>query len=470
MNKKSECRVRTIANAASIRSTFVPRGVALSAIFLATACTVGPDYVKPATQAPVAFKESQGWKVAQPKDAIERGKWWEAFADPELNALAAQVQFGNYNVAAAEAQFRQARSLVQQARSTYFPTVTAGASVTRSRTSSNLGRISPPIGTVTDYQLPVDATWEIDLWGRIRRSVEANRANAQASAADVESIRLSAQAELAQDYFLLRALDSQKQLLDQSAAAYERSLTLTKNRHAGGIASRADVAQAETQLRTTQAQAIDVGVQRAQLEHAIAILIGKAPADFSLPMAPLTAIPLTMPAGLPSELLERRPDVAAAERRLASANAQIGIAEAAYYPTLTLGGTFGFESTDFSKWLSLPSRFWSIGPSIAQTVFDAGLRRARTDQARGLYDQTIAQYRQTVLTGFQEVEDNLAALRILEQEADVQSAAVKAAEESVALTNNQYKAGIVSYLNVVIAQTAALNNERTQVDIQGRRL
>jgi NodT family efflux transporter outer membrane factor (OMF) lipoprotein len=440
-------------------------------LLLTSGCTVGPDYVRPDASRPAAYKEAEGWKVARPQDAIARGKWWEMYGDFELNALMAQVQIANLNVAQAEAAYRQARAVAQAARAAYFPTISVGASITRSHQSQNLGRLLPSqLGTVTDYLLPVDLTWELDLWGRIRRTVESQQAAAQASAADYENIQLSAQAELAQDYFLLRALDTQKQLLDASSAAYDKSLQLTKNRYAGGVASRADVAISETQLRTTQAQAIDVTVQRAQLEHAIAILIGKPPSEFSLPPATLAAVPPPTPAGVPSTLLERRPDVAAAERRVAAANAQIGVAIAAYYPTVTLGASVGFESADASKWLEYPSRFWSIGPAISETVFDAGLRRAQTAQARAAYDQNVAFYRQAVLTGFKEVEDNIAALRILEQEAQVQADAVKAAEESVALTINQYKAGVVSYLNVVVVQTAALNNERTAVDIQNRRL
>jgi NodT family efflux transporter outer membrane factor (OMF) lipoprotein len=438
-------------------------------LLLVAGCTVGPDYVRPDTKTPAGYKEAEGWKVATPQDHIARGKWWEMYGDFELNALAAQVQIANLNAAQAEAAYRQARAVAQAARSAYFPSLSIGASVTRTRQSQSLGRVAPQ-GTFTDYLLPLDLNWELDLWGRVRRNLESQEAAAQAAAADYENIQLSAQAELVQDYFLLRALDTQKQLLDATVAAYERTLTLTKNRYAGGVASRADVAQAETQLRTTQAQAIDVTVQRAQLEHAIAILIGRAPSEFSLPAATLTALPPAVPMGVPSTLLERRPDIAAAERRVAAANAQIGVAIAAYYPTVTLGASVGFESTDATKWLSLPSRFWSVGPSVSETLFDAGLRRAQTAQARAQYDQNVAVYRQAVLTGFREVEDNIAALRILEQEAQVQADAVKSAEESVSLTTNQYKAGVVSYLNVVVAQTAALSNEITAVNIQNRRL
>ena len=316
----------------------------------------------------------------------------------------------------------------------------------------------------------LDFSWELDLWGRIRRTVESNQASAQASAGDLESARLSFQAELAQDYFQLRTVDAQKQLLDATVAAFEKSLELTKNQYASGVASQADVVQAETQLKTTQAQAIDVGVQRAQLEHAIALLIGKPASTFSLPTAPLTATPPPIPVGVPSALLERRPDIAAAERRVAAANAEIGVAVAAFFPTVTLSASSGFESSSLSQWLTAPSRFWSVGPSISETVFDGGLRRAQTDFARAGYDASVGTYRQTVLTAFQAVEDNLAALRILEQEAQVQDEAVQGAQKSVTLTTNQYKAGTVSYLNVITAQTIALTNETTAVQIRGRRM
>jgi NodT family efflux transporter outer membrane factor (OMF) lipoprotein len=446
-------------------------------------CSVGPDYVKPAASVPVSYKEMDGWKTAQPKDHVIRGKWWELFNDPQLNALEEQVNISNQNVAAAEAQFRQARALVQAARAAYFPVITAGASYTRSRRSSNVTFSGTSAGTspniapgssstsiITDYSLLADLTWEADIWGKVRRSVEAGEAGAQASAADLESARLSAQAELAQDYFQLRTLDAQKELLDAAVSAYERFLRLTLNRYAGGVASRADVLQAETQLKTTQAQAIDIGVQRAQLEHAIAMLAGKPASVFSLPAMPLVSPPPPVPVGVPSELLERRPDIAAAERRAAAANAQIGVAEAAYYPSITLSAAGGFESTHRSQWFTWPSRFWSVGPAITEYVFEGGLRKAQTEQARAVYDQNVASYRQTVLTGFQEVEDNLASLRILEEEARVQGEAVKAAEQSVTVTMNQYRAGTASALDVIVTQVAELNSKRTALTIAGNRM
>lgn len=438
---------------------------------LLLACTVGPDYARPTAGAPDAFKELNGWKRAQPKDDVIRGAWWELFNDPQLNALEGKVNISNQNVAAADAAFRQARALVQVARASYFPTATAGPSYTRSHISSNLnGSSGTSRGVTSDYSLSGDVSWEVDVWGRVRRTVEANRASAQASAADLETIRLSAHAELAQDYFQLRALDAQKQLLDETIISYEKSLGLTKNRYEGGVASKGDVLQAETQLKTTQAQAIDVGVQRSQLEHAIALLIGTPASLFSISITPLTEAPPTIPIGVPSEILERRPDIAAAERRVAAANAQIGVAEAAFFPTVTLSASGGFEASSLATWLTWPSRFWSFGPAISELVFDGGLRRAQTDQARAAHDADVAFYRQTVLTGFQEVEDNLAALRILQEEAQVQDEAVKAAEQSVTVTTNQYKAGIVNYLDVVTVQVIALTNERTAVNVLGNRM
>ena len=445
---------------------------ALAAPLLLLGCTVGPDYVRPDVETPAAFKE--GWKQAEPRDHENRGKWWEAFRDPLLNGLQEQVDISNQNLAKAEAQFRQASALVESARAAYFPTVTGGVSTTRSRSSSTTVAqpSSVPVsrGVVTSHNLPFNAAWEADVWGKISRTVEANLAGAQASAADLEAARLSAQAQLAQNYFQLRALDAQQQLLEDTVAAYERSLQLTQNRYTAGVVAKADVVQAQTQLKTTQAQAIDVGVQRAQLEHAIALLVGKPASSFSIPRAPLSAAPPRVPAALPSELLERRPDIAAAERRVAAANAQIGVTKAAFFPSFTLSAGTGFQSATMAQWLTAPSRFWSIGPAISLPIFDGGLRRVLNDQAIAAYDATVAAYRQTVLAGFQEVEDNLAAMRILEQEASVQEEALKSARQSVELTTNQYKAGTVSYLNVIAVQTTALGNERTAVDILNRRL
>lgn len=442
-----------------------------AALLLISACSVGPDYVRPALETPAAYKETEAAKNSQSVDDVVSRSWWEIFADPELNSLEQQVEISNQNVAQAEAQFRQARALVQAARAAYFPTVTVGVGITRTATSATSGAsTSRNNQTFTQHSLPVDVSWELDVWGRIRRTVESSEATAQASAADLEAATLSARAELAQDYFQLRSLDGQKQLLDNTAVAFEKSLELTNNRYRSGIASRGDVLQAETQLKTTQAQAIDVGVQRAQLEHAIALLIGKAPADLTIAETPLATQAPTIPTGVPAELLKRRPDVASAERTVASANAQIGVAEAAYYPTVSIDTLGGFESSSASKWLSAMGRFWSAGLSASETLFDGGSRRAQVDQARAVYDADVAAYHQSVLAGFQEVEDNLAAQRILASEAQTQDEAVQAAQQSLAVTTNQYQAGIVSYLNVVVAQTIALTNERTAVDILGRRL
>ncbi|HET7634561.1 MAG TPA: efflux transporter outer membrane subunit [Burkholderiales bacterium] len=452
-----------------MKHDYPKRAVTFCMLALLAGCAVGPNYVRPGVTLPAAYKENGNWKPARPQDLISRGNWWQIFGDPKLNTLEQQIDISNQNVRLAEAQFREARALVQAARAGYFPTVSGTVSTSRSGSSSGSGnRIAT--GPVTDHTLSLDASWEADVWGRIRRTVEASEANAQASAADLESARLSAQADLAQDYFLLRVTDAQQQLLNDTVAAYERSLQLTKNQYAAGVAAKADVVQAETQLKTTQAQAIDVGVQRAQLEHAIALLVGKPASTFSIAPERLAATAPSIPVGVPSQLLERRPDIAATERQVAAANAQIGVAESAYFPSLTLAASGGFENASFARWLSAPSLFWSVGPALAATLFDGGLRQAQTEQARAAYDAAVAGYRQTVLTAFQQVEDNLAALRILKQEAQVQDQAVKAARESVTLTTNQYKAGTVSYLNVVTVQAAALANERTAMNIIGQQL
>ena len=446
---------------------------ATSALF---GCSVGPNYVRPTAESPPSYKEAVAWRQAEPRDQEPRGQWWEVFKDPKLDALVAQVEVSNQTIKGAEARVRQARALTQQARAALFPLVSANAGVTRSgsgggsTSSNNVGSNVQVGGVRNNYNVALDVNWEVDLWGRVRRTVEAGEASAQASVADLESAKLSAQAQLAEDYFLLRVQDAQIRLLNDTVDAYQRSLQLTRNQYAVGVAARADVAQAETQLKSTQAQAIDAGVQRAQLEHAIAVLLGKAPADFSVAAEVVPTEFPAIPPGLPSELLERRPDIAAAERRTAAANAQIGVAEAAFFPSLTLSATGGFQSSVLSQLFSLPSRYWSLGAALAQTIFDAGLRRAQTAQAIATYDENVANYRQTVLIGFQEVEDNLAALRILEQEGAVQDEAVKAARESLTITLNQYRAGTANYLAVVVAQATALANERTALAILSRRL
>jgi NodT family efflux transporter outer membrane factor (OMF) lipoprotein len=393
------------------------------------------------------------------------------FQDPQLNALELQVNVSNQNLKAAEAQYTQARALLRYNRAAYFPTITAGANASRNKISNNRPPSLTTNGrTYNDYQIPLELSYEVDVWGRIRRTVESYREQAQASAADLATVNLSMHAQLALSYFQARVLDAEEQLLNSTVTQYEQALELIENRYAGGIASDLEVQQATTQLETTRAQAIDVGVARAQYEHAVAILIGKPPADFSLAALPLTTPPPPIPAGLPSALLERRPDIAAAERRMASANAQIGVAKAAYYPTISLGATGGFESGVITTLISGPSVLWSAGGSAVAPIFDAGRRRANVDQAIAAYDQNVANYRETVLTGFQQVEDNLAALRILENEAQVQERAVVAAQKYLELANTRYTGGVTSYLEVTTAQSAALSDELTAVNILGRRM
>jgi len=442
------------------------------ATLLAAGCSVGPDYVRPKMDVPAAYREAGDWKPAVPRDAAARGRWWAAFGDPELDALVAQLDVSNQTVAAAEAQVRAAAALAAQSRAGGWPQLTGSVSRTESRPSSTTG---PVTGVATSKRilnaLPLSASWEADLWGRIRRLVEAGDAATRASAGDLANARLSAQTALAQDYFQLRALDAQKKLLDETAAAYARTLELTKNRYGAGVASRADVVQAQVQLQSARAQVLDLGVQRAQLEHAIAVLLGKPAPGFVLAAGTLAATPPPVPAaGVPADLLERRPDIAAAERRVEAANAQIGVARAAFFPTATLGATYGYQTANPALWFTLPSRFWSVGPALAFTLFDGGRRQAVSDQAEAAYDQTVANYRGTVLQAFAEVEDNLAALRILEAEAAVQDEALKAAQQSLDITLNQYKAGIVTYLQVVVAQTAALQARVAALGIRSRRI
>ncbi len=445
-------------------------GVILLSALLVAACTVGPDYRRPDMTTPASFKEGAPWKPAQPADAGPRGAWWALFADPVLDSLMVRVATANQNVRMAEAQYRQARALSQQARAGLFPTVGASGAATRSKTPSLANRPTLTRAPVNNYDLQLDVSWEIDLWGRVRRTLEAGRATEQAAAADRDSILLAAQAELAQNYFLLRVADLERQLLDDTVAAYARNVELTRNRYAAGVAAKVDVVQAQTQLASTRAQALDLGVQRARLEHAIALLLGEAPATFSLAPAPLAAGLPDIPPGLPSDLLQRRPDVAAAERRMAAANARIGVAAAAWYPSLTLNGASGYRSASLDDLFLAPARFWSLGPTAALTLFDAGLRKAQREQVEAAYDAEVATYRQTVLTGFQEVEDNLAALRILAEEGEAQAQAVASGRESVRLANNRYKAGTASYLDVIAVQAIALNNERNAAAVLGQRL
>jgi NodT family efflux transporter outer membrane factor (OMF) lipoprotein len=445
--------------------------IAIAALQL-TGCVVGPKYHPPAVQAPAAYKEVGDWKPAQPNDQSLGGTWWTIFQDPQLDALELQVNVSNQNLKAAEAQYRQARAVLRYYRADYYPTVTAGASAARTRNSA---RRPPPNSifngiTYNDFVLPFDVSYQADVWGRVRRNVESYREQAQASAADLATVNLSMHADLAVDYFQARSLDAEEQLLTSTVKQYEQALELTESRFQGGIASEVEVEQAKTILQTTRAAAIDVGVLRAQYEHAVAILIGKPPAEFSLSPLPLTAPPPHVPISVPSELLERRPDIAAAERRVASANAQIGVAKSAYYPLINLSASGGFESSAITTLMNGPSGLWAIGLSAVGTVFDVGRRRSLNDQARAAYDYQVAAYRENVLAGFQQVEDNLAAVRILENEAKVQDEAVAAAQRSLELSTTRYKGGVTSYLEVITAQNAALADEVTAVNILGRRM
>ncbi len=430
-------------------------------------CVVGPDYHQPSAEVPAAFKEAGTWKPAEPGGQARVGHWWEIYQDPQLSALVSQVDVANQTVRAAEAQYRQALALLGAARAGLYPTLGAAVSATRQGgaaangtggTNGNLDRVS------------LSASWEADVWGGIRRKIESGQSNAAASAADLGAAQLSAQAALVQAYLQLRVNDAQQQLLERNVEAYARSLEITRNRYEAGVASRLDVLQAETQLKSTQAQATDLEIARAQLEHAIATLIGKPPADLSIAVASGTPALPTIPLTLPSTLLERRPDIAGAERRVAAANASIGVAQAAFYPSLTLSGTGGFQHSSFANLLTLPNRFWSLGPALALTLFDAGARTSEKEQAAAAYDQTVANYRQTVLGAFQDVEDDLAALRVLDKEAAIQDEAARTAADSLEQANNQYKAGTISYLNVVTAEASFLAADNARLSITGRRL
>ena len=454
------------------------RPLALVAMALSlSACTLGPDYQRPDTTMAAEFKQAKGWKVAAPADALQRGEWWALYADAELNALVGRLNVSNQNLAAAEAQYRQSRALVRGARSQLFPTIGGSGGVTRagqggtgSSTSSTVQSQTSSSGTSESYSVGLDASWELDIWGRLRRNLEANRANMQASAADLAAVRLSLQSELVQTYLQLRVMDEQQRLLDQTVGAFARSLRLTENQYRAGIVPKSDATQALTQLRSTEAQAIDLRWQRAQMEHAIAVLIGVPPSELDIAERDeIPALP-SVPLALPSQLLERRPDIASAERQVIAANAQIGIAEAAWYPDLTLSASGGYRNSSFSDLISVPNRFWSLGPQLAMTLLDFGGRQAGLEQAEASYDQTVANYRQTVLNSFREVEDNLVQLRVLAEEAVVQQQALEAAQESLRLIENQYRAGTVDFLSVATVQTTALNNERTNLTLLGDRL
>lgn len=451
--------------------------LALALLFvLSGGCAVGPDYVRPPVDSPATFKELAGWKTADPRDGEIRGRWWESFGDPVLNSLVERAAASNQDLARAEARYRQAQAAVRAARAGFFPVITGGAGRTRtkvpdSRTSTTRTSATTTVEPVTTDTLQLGASWEADVWGRVRREAESGRALADAGAADLETTRLSLQATLVQTYFQLRAVETQAKLFEDTIAGYRQTLQLAENQHAAGIVSRVDVAQAQTQLGSARAQATELGIQRAQLEHALASLVGEPASTFSLaPGSATAATAPVVPAGLPSDLLERRPDVAAAERRVAAANAKIGIAKSAFFPTFAFSGTLGYESSANTDWIAAPNRFWSLGAALAQTLFSGGLRRAQIAQARADHEAEVAAYRQTVITAYREVEDSLVALRLLEQEAIEQDDATKNAREVEAITLNQYKAGIVSYLNVVVAQTTVLTNERLRTEILGRRL
>jgi NodT family efflux transporter outer membrane factor (OMF) lipoprotein len=435
-------------------------------------CTVGPKYHRPVAPAPPAYKEIGNWKTAQPNDQNLGGNWWEIFQDAPLNALEQQINVSNQNLKAALAQYTQSRAVLRYNRADYYPTVTAAPSATRQQYSHHRPPQSSIFSGVTfnDFVLPLDVSYQADVWGRVRRTVESYRAQAQASAADLATVNISMHADLAVDYFAARSLDAEEQLLLTTVAQYEQALQLTVARFQGGIGSQVEVEQAKTILETTRAQAVDVGVARAQYEHAAAVLLGKPPAEFTLPPLPLTTPPPPIPVGVPSELLERRPDIASAERLMASANAQIGVAVAAYYPLVNITASGGFESGSITTLLQGSGALWSAGGSALVTVFDVGRRRAGVDEAKAGYANTVAVYRQTVLSGFQQVEDNLAALRILEQEAQIQNSAVQAAQQSLDLSIKRYKGGVTSYLEVITAQNAALSDEITAVNILGQRM
>lgn len=443
---------------------------AVTAFLFCSACTVGPKYQRPAAIAPPALKELAGndqWKMATPSDELLKGNWWEIFGFPELNRLEAMVNIDNQNVKAAEAQFRQARAIMDLNHANYYPTIGSAPSITQTDSGRNSGRLG---GTSQSFSLPATISWEPDLWGRVRLAVENAAASAQVSAADLENIRLSAQATLAVDYFTLVGNDMQQAILQNTIAAYQRNLQLTINRYNGGVASKSDVTLAQTSLAGAQAQSTDLRIARAQNEHAIAVLVGTTPSDFSIPVAKIEGPPPPIPVAVPSLLLERRPDIAAAERQVAAANANIGLQQTAFYPTLSLSATPGLLSTGLANLLTWGSRVWSAGPSVSQTLFDFGRRSATVQEAEASYDQTVATYRQTVLGAFQEVEDDLASLRYLAEEAVQQQAAVVAAEQALDLELARYRAGTDSYLNVITTQTIALSDEQASVSILQRRM
>jgi NodT family efflux transporter outer membrane factor (OMF) lipoprotein len=453
------------------------------ALALVTGCSIGPNYHRPPATVPGAFKEvppdafkeaaAQGLLPAEPNDAFHKGKWWEIYNDPALNALEEQVGLNNQNVAQLAAVYQQAKALVRQSRAPLYPTVSAGPAITASKSGGSGAVTGGVVGGASVrelYSLPFSVSWEPDLWGSVHRSVTAAASSAQASEADVENAKLLYQSELAQDYFNLHGTDADAELLERTATSYQDFLTLTQNRFRGGVASDLDVAQAQSQLYSTQSSLIDLGVTRAQFEHAIAVLTGQAPASLTIPAKTMATLPPAVPVALPSQLLERRPDIAASERRVAAANEQIGIAMAAFYPTLSLSASGGFQNTSFVKWFGMPSRFFSVGPSLAETLFEGGRRRAVVAEEQAAYDATVATYRETVLTAFQQVEDELAALRVLEQEAAKVQETIAAADRALTVSTAQYKAGTTLYLTVITEQATLLAAQRTAVALLTRRL
>ncbi|WP_223637701.1 efflux transporter outer membrane subunit [Corallococcus sp. EGB] len=450
--------------------------VVLSALGLLPACAVGPTYHRPKVVVPAHFKEAaEGWKPAEPNDRHDRGAWWKRFGDAELDALETKVASANQTVASYEAAYRSARALVAQARASLFPTLGASVSASRAKgagrttnTPAGVNAGTSTVGNILDLSL--DASWEPDLWGGVRRQLSEAKASAQAAGSDLDNAKLAAQGLLAQYYFQLRALDALQLLLNDAVAGYQKSLQLTQNRYAQGVAARPDVLQAQTQLALAQASATENEIARATYEHAIAVLVGQPASTFSVPRVPLTAAPPPLPLEFPSTLLERRPDIAAAERRAAAANERIGVAIAAWFPSLTLSASGGFVSSALSQWLSAPHLVWSLGPQLVASLFDGGLRAAQTRQARAEYDQAVANYRATVLAAFQDVEDNLVSLRVLAQEVVIQQEAVSYARQTLEVVMNQYKAGTVTYLQVVTAQNTLYSAQQNLANIAGRRM
>jgi NodT family efflux transporter outer membrane factor (OMF) lipoprotein len=447
----------------------VPVGLAalLLLCLLAAGCRIGPTFHPPAVPMAPAYKELDAtWNTAEPKENSPRGKWWEIFQDPQLNTLEERIDIGNQNIAAAAANYQAARAVVRQVRSQYLPTVTTTPAIAYARIAATPYTAAAQGLNYTEYSFPLTASWEPDLWGRVRKTVQASTYTAQATAADLENVRLLAHADLAADYFQLRGVEAQEQVLDATIVAWKRYLDLTQGLYKSGLSADEAQAAAESQLEAAQAQDTNLGIARAQYEHAIAMLLGQSPANFSLPAATITIHLPHIPPGVPSELLERRPDIAMAERTMAAANAQIGVATTAFFPNVLLSATGGIESLSFADWFTWPSRFWSLGPSAAETIFDAGLRRATVQQYQAQYEQTVASYRQTALTAFQQVEDNLVALRILSQDLQQQDAAVQSAKRYLKLATVRNTAGLDPYLNVLTAEVDLLVYQQTYVSFE----